>query len=1112
MAHIADWLSQYPLIGDPNLSGKLASNAEFSLLAGKAVEAPPAVGEKYAFQTLFERLYSIYDNALVIAAPGVGKTCMAAALTEALKRNYRANNELVPSLLKAVTYRKIYVLVRGDLIMNNFRNELACRCTKGVYELPEHVYMTASSRQSNISRQIAKYYELNTYTKFAKSIRAYSDEQLAAEYNGCVFIIDEAHNIIPKRAGTRTRRYTRRQRAGAVDETEVKQSQQTYDTLHRLFHAVKRLKVILLTATPVKANPVQEFSTLINLLRPAESQMPGGDGTRENMSLDEFGQWLHGYIMYVRELDTGVDFAFQGRSLGGLIRQPDLTTVVVPLQMSAHQSRVYAAAYEQYGNEDFYGQIRQAINMVYPDSSFGTVGFQRYVIEDSRGMWRFTPEMLTALTEARAEYPGNPLVKFSAKFAHLAAMTYKYYAEGKKGYIFEEFKEGSGVIPGGLLFEYAGIERYTRTESAFGPSAPGSGAGGGFCAAGSGATDTREVLIPKKIRYGLLLPEIPAGLARSTIELYNSPQNIHGEYMAQLIFSPFGKEGISFDSIQWQAENPSWIWSSMKQTIYRGRRTTSHIRLLEEARRTDPNARLKLDVLQLACYPGPPAVGTFSIDLYMYTEAEELARANAPFLERAKAGANDCYLEYNRNVRPGDAGLAGTADCDYGNCVYTCDSTPPSGTQDYSGLIRRYADDSKPRIIAILKRLMLNLTAVPLTEVLTTLGTETKAPREVILVELGRILDDRGVFTNRFGQQVYLHLSAGYLIGSPEYPGGSGGGLSAAQLAARQFSQLKCLMELPAVRIQSLDSYLKTQAETQLVIHTDWFVGTPQEVLARLEGMPLEEKARLLERAITEATTPGTTPSPGAQAIIGRYQPKLYAVTEPVAEIRQLISGKQRSRAQLDHPLPPLPPDKANPPVVYLHTALMLLASQTTRYNLSTRSLKPTNIRIYFPGVGGTAGTWRDANWIEELVYQRYIENAITQREQPMRLTGLYGYYILGDPEDELRIVDTLGTEGASDQRRVHRGHVCDTWEWDILGVIVYQLGLTNIVQPDMSLTPDQITTILTRKRTKLRSSTMDEARFVATFIEESRRIGSAETICRTIRERLQQLGRLAVR
>lgn len=1106
MSNIADWLSQYPLISDPNLSGKLASNAEFSLLAGKSVEAPPAVGEKYAFQTLFERLYSIYDNALVIAAPGVGKTCMAAALTEALKRIYRANAEAVPSLLKPVTYRRIYVLVRGDLIMNNFRNELACRCTKGVYELPEHVYMTASNRQSNISRQIAKYYELNTYTKFAKSIKAYSDEQLAAEYNGCVFIIDEAHNIIPKRTGIRTRRYARRQRVGTVDEAEVKQSQQTYDTLHRLFHAIKRLKVILLTATPVKANPVQEFATLVNLLRPADSQMPGSDGTRENMSLDEFGQWLHGYIMYVRELDTGVDFAFQGQRLGALIRQPDLTTVVVPLQMSAHQSRVYAAAYEQYGNEDFYGQIRQAINMVYPDGSFGTPGFQRYVIEDSRGMWRFTPEMLAALTEARTEYPGNPLVKFSAKFAHLAAMTYKYYAEGKKGYIFEEFKEGSGVIPGGLLFEYAGIERYTRTESAFG--SPGSGTGGGFCTAGSGVSDTREVLIPKKIRYGLLLPEIPAGMARSTIELYNSPQNIHGEYMVQLIFSPFGKEGISFDSIQWQAENPSWIWSSMKQTLYRGRRTTSQIKLLEEARRTDPNARLKLDVLQLACYPGPPASGIFSIDLYMYTEAEELARANAPFLERAKAEANDCYLEYNRNVRPNDQALAGTADCDYGNCVYTCDSVAPSGAQDYSGLIRRYADDSKPRITAILKRLMLNRTAVPLTEVLTTLIAEAKASREVVLVELGRILDDRNVFTNRFGQQVYLHLSAGYLIGSPEYPGGNSGGLTAVQLAGRQFSQLKCLTELPAIRIQSLDAYLKTQAETQLATRTDWFVGTPQEVLARLDTMSLEEKARLLEQAVGEATTPGATPSPGAQAVIGRYQPKLYAVVEPVAEIRQLISERQGSRARLEHPLPPLPPDVINPPMVYLHTVLMLLASQTTRYNLSTRSLKPTNIRIYFPG----SGTWRDANWIEELVYQRYIENAITQREQPMWSTGLYGYYILDDPEDELRIIDTFGSEGVRDQRTVHRGHVCDTWEWDILGVIVYQLGLTNIVQPDMSLTPEEITTILTRKRTKLRTSTMDEARFVATFIKESRRIGSAETICRIIRERLQQLGRLAVR
>lgn len=1114
-ATLTKWLSDYPAITDPNFAGRLAEQVEFAELASTPDEPPPKPGESYSHQELFKRMYDVFDRVLVMDDPGTGKTCLVAALTEHLKRQWLANSNRTATLLSPPLYKRAYVLGKGPIIEENFKNEIACRCTQNIYDSPEMARLTELAQRREVTKRITEYYQISTYRKFARQIHSLSDEQLVAQFEGSVFIIDESHNLIPHTSATEIvdREEARLDAAmeAALNLTRAPRSQlnvrEVYEDLKRLFRVVRRCKVIEISATPARASAVYEFASQINLLRPADDQMPSEPA---DMPLADFSRWLSGYTVYVRALDTGVDFVFTGETIAQAATQigagagpvdPTFTSKLYPVQMSGIQAAAYTAAYAINGSNNFYSTLRQANNLVYPDGTYGKEGYDRYIYQMPGNRFVVTQEFAAGLEYARQYYPDNPIYMYSAKFAQLYTLVKYHHERGEKGFVYQELKEGSGVIALAALMEYMGIERFYPEEPPF----RGGGSGGSYCGlveepdlgprASAPGAGPRVLGLTKKLRFGLLIPDNPVTVDRWMLEVFNSPENAHGEYIAALFMSPVGREGISFQDIQWTAENPAWLWPLEKQSIYRGRRATSQVRLLREARLLNPTARLNMYVYHLAAWT--PDV--FSIDLHMAREAETTARRNAPYITQARAVTNNCYLAYARNVRPGDDEKAGTPDCDYGSCVYQCVSEPPRADHmDYSGLIRKYSVEYRGQVVGYLRNLATQRVATPLTRVVADL-TALGIAQEVALVELNRVLDSRAIYINRFGQRVYYHLSTGFLLALPEYPN--------AQKAADMVTYVKYTEVFPTVLTQSLARYFSAPAQTQFaellpLLQSPYLVQEAQ-------NLPADQVTYLFEQSFDRWQRQDPITNYG---LITYYQPKYFGFWEPLDQIRAQITKLKGSRSQ-HAPLPPAPVVGAQPEYVYVHT-LASLGEKLTRYANATRSTKPENIRIYSPSRG-----WRTANWVETEVYQQLIDDAIRQREAAMIANRVYGFEILGDPKQAFYIIRDAGRNTAggvpiqyTDKRQNYRGRVCETLPWGDMASVLQQVGL-QVVPNDPTLTPPEVDRILLEENVVPVTGTYQERLQLASFVKagKAKQISKTNT-CNLLHDHLQALGLLAVR
>lgn len=1083
MSTYEEWLTVYPDITDPNFSGKIASMAEFAELAGSPTEEPVKNGKLYPHQKLFRRLFDEYSRALVIDAPGTGKTCLFVALAELYRRRYLVESSELPSFLNPPKYNRVYVVTRGDIIGENFENELVCRCTNGVYEVPEGAPLTVSQKWGVIRKQIKEYYTRYTNVPFANLINGMSDAKLRDYFNGSIIVIDEGHNIIPTDKAVNSK-------LGGVASEDKQRMLYVYEQFKRLSHVITRGKVIILTATPTRYNPIHEISQLINILRPADSQMP----IDPDMTMEEFGHWVNGYITYVRELDNGVDLVFKGTPI------EDSSTVVDAVEMSEFQSDIYSDAYERYGAKSFYVKVREAGNIVYPDGSYGKEGEEQYIKKVGDSKWAFSDEMIDDIEETKQVMGNDFIKKYSAKFHRVAKLTLKYYKQGKKGFVYQEFKK-SGAIPLGLFLEELGAERFYSKESAFVNT--GDTKSRNICGTSSDISD-RKIKIKKAFRYGLLIPDNSTKINSTMIELFNSPENRYGEYIAVLIFSPHGREGISIFDIQWTAQIPTWLWPPAKQSIYRGRRLTSQIRLLNDEREQailegrDPSTvRLNLNVHMLAAIPLDENIPP--VDIIMYTDSETTAKITAPYMTKMRSKAIDCFINYKRNVLPGDEELNGSPICDYGSCVYECDSEPPLPPDewDYSGLLRKYTGEYRSVILTYLRNLARRRIINPLDATINDL-TQKGIKRQVVLIELYKISREYELFINRMGQSVYLHISGGYLVFSTDFP--SPATISEAQ-RLRQLTYYQYLSSFPWLKQDSLENIINQTNGIEI----DFSQLTVEEAFKLLEESP--DRTKVLEAAIEDVYSGSDSPS--AKAIWDYYDLKIFVFEEPLDEIRDMIRQKRKSKTAKPAPLPPEPSSDAVPQTVIIHTLQSTLKTNLTRYNYAVISKKPPNLRIYYP----ETKKWRDANWIEVSIYDEYISAEIDNREE--QFGDIYGLVIIDDPVNEFRIVNKQ-TWNAIDSRERSRGKVCRSWNFFELLPILYTTGFIKNMIPNPEIDDDMAQDIVDEYSDNEiwnNAKTQKDIRRIAQLIMYNKeRKYQIVSICPAFREYLDTIGKLARR
>lgn len=554
-----------------------------------------------------------YNGLLLVHEMGTGKTCTAVSVAEQFIHNRNIMEQSTPIRLAepnhkiaaeqsmpGTTIKNIIVLTKGKGLQNNFVNEIANVCTKGQYLVGLDKYVR--NRDNRIRRNVKVNYTFDTFEIFSKNLKKISDREKTITYENSLFIVDEAHNL---------------RMSSDAEESGI------YKEIYGLFELLKNRKILLLTGTPMKDKP-EEIIDLLNLILKDKL-------TIEDLSNKEiFQKKIGGYVSYLRAMMSDVNRSEQGQLLGTLNHFK-----VYPIIMDKFQSEIYLSAKKKDDEErSIFNHSRQSSSMVFPDKTYGKIGFEKNVVQTSTG-YRFESTIRTALEQ--------DLSKYSAKYADVLHKIKDDYSKGRLSFIFSEFVKGSGLVVLSLLLELNGYVKATSTSN----------------------------FSKKQKRYAIFTNETSTNSqTRQLISIFNNSKNVKGEYISTILGSRVIMEGFSFKNIQSEyILTPHWNYSETSQIIARGLRLGSHNDLIKLG--IVPEVK----IYQYVALPSKNNVNG-SIDLHMYEIAEPKDFEIQKVIRTIKEAAFDCQLNKDRNTILNPT-LNNTRSCEYTSCEYQCSNPYP---------------------------------------------------------------------------------------------------------------------------------------------------------------------------------------------------------------------------------------------------------------------------------------------------------------------------------------------------------------------------------------------------------------------------------------------------
>jgi len=530
------------------------------------------------------------------------------------------------------------ILAKGPNVLNNFQKELVEKCTPGQY-MPENYHKLTELERIHRVNKKTQYYQLRTFTKFAKRIKALSDQDIIDSFSNLIIVVDEVHNLRIQK-----------------DVKKKKKSIETYNQYHRFLHLVKNCKIIFLSGTPMKDTP-DEIASVTNLLLPLDQQLPTGeDFINEYMTqvgnthqlipekAEELKRKLAGKISFLREMESTVTKEFLGEKNYGKLNH----FIVDPGIMSKFQTRGYKVAREkdEKGLTGVYTNARDASLFVYPDGSYGSKGFEKYIqvvktkkmmqVKSGKGgaggtkeytvsSFKMNKELRDTLQGATHKETLANIRKYSVTYAKVLEQILN---SNGNCFIYCALVQGSGCILFSLLLELFDYKKATGKDTT-----PG-------------------------LRYGILTHETatPTDIRRINAR-YNNPDNTHGEFIKVIIGSKTVSESFSLRNVIFEAIlTPWWNYSETAQALARGIRLGSHNDLVNPV----------VNIMQTVAIPNDD---TPSIDLLMYETSEDKEISIRSILRILMEAAFDCGLNYMRNHLKGKKG---SRECDYASCNYNC--------------------------------------------------------------------------------------------------------------------------------------------------------------------------------------------------------------------------------------------------------------------------------------------------------------------------------------------------------------------------------------------------------------------------------------------------------
>ena len=548
-----------------------------------------------------------------------GKSCSAVGAIEQIKS-------------EGGGFRGALYLATGETLINNFIDEIIFKCTDGRYIPENYDELSDLEKVHRKKKAIKDYYTLNTFETFAKELTKFSDDIIRKRYNNMIIIIDEVHNL-------------------RIQENE--EGFNLYKQFWRFLHTVEDCKILLMSGTPMR-DGIDEIASVMNLILPETKQLPTGQvflneyfiksgqdsyKIKENMK-NYLKNIFKGRISYLKTMQSGINKVFVGNHEGGLKHFK-----VVNDEMSDFQTEVYLKAYndDNLGQKGVYLSSRQASLFVFPDGSYGSKGFEKYIVKTKTRTGGFRYSMNNELrTSIFAQTPEQMLLnlsKYSSKYAASIQNILNAREQNKSIFLYNSFVEGSGLILFSLILELFGFLKSYGGEGE-GDEQP------RYAIITSGTSTTKQV--------------------RSIVSRFNKPDNMYGKIINVIMGSARIAEGFSFMNIQVEEIHTPWFnYSVIAQAIARGFRLGSHRMLLEVGYTPE------LTVFQRISLPRVINSEQFSIDLYMY-EMSERKDVSIKGVERLiKESAWDCMLTYERNHV---SGYDGQRECDYMKCDYICDA------------------------------------------------------------------------------------------------------------------------------------------------------------------------------------------------------------------------------------------------------------------------------------------------------------------------------------------------------------------------------------------------------------------------------------------------------
>ena len=681
----------------------------------------------------FMSSHTQYSGLLLIHEMGTGKSCSAFAVTEKIRKetwiepsleeltttNIVLKKELAKKRIDSCLFKGVLVFARGENLINNLIKELTEKCTDGRY-LPTE-WDTQRERDIRIKKKIGSYYKFFTFERFAKDLSIQSDEYILNNYSNRIIIIDEVHNL----------RLQPKKKIVKSDYVNI------YKQFWRLLHKTYGCKILLLSGTPMKDQP-EEIAGIMNLLLAEDKQLPTKksfeeeyliERTKNNNSIftvkddkkEKLKSIFKGYVSYLRAMVSFVKKEFIGKKIGELEH-----FIVDEDNMSEHQTKYYKEALSKDIKENgddltktgVYSNSRQASLFVFPDGTYGSEGFKKYMPEVKKASGnkvRSLDKNFDNEIRGTDDEKLNIIKKYSSKYAK----TIKNILDNKDKctFIYCEFVEGSGII---LLSEL--LKKFGFTESK--------------------GEDIKDGSI--KSRFAVI-SNITSSYKQTSniVNEFNKPRNYKADYIQVIIGSRVIGEGISLKNVRnINILTPHWNYSETDQAIARGIRAGSHKVLIEKG--LNPT----VDIFQRVSIPTD---NSLSIDLFMY-EKSEAKDISIKSMERLlKESAFDCQLNYDRNISI----YENMRECEYMNCDYKCQGITNIDIkdEDLSTYNLYYIDKVRDEIIEKIKVIFKDVFIIELLDIKNILSEYTLFE---IITALKTMINESYVINNKYGFSSYI--------------------------------------------------------------------------------------------------------------------------------------------------------------------------------------------------------------------------------------------------------------------------------------------------------------------------------------------------------------------